>query len=131
MSADEELERLKAKRLEEMRMRAGAARAGAPGPKKARDPREILAGRLGYRGEEVLRNAEAQFPKETRAVVSKLASIIESGELPDVIDGGSLLSLFRSIGLSVRMQTRITVEQDGKMVSLSDRLSGRKSGERR
>jgi len=31
--------------------------------------------------------------------------------------------LFRSVGLNVRMETKINVEQDGKFVSLSDKLS--------
>jgi len=31
--------------------------------------------------------------------------------------------LFRSIGLNIKMQTKINVEQDGKFVSLSDKLS--------
>ena len=33
-----------------------------------------------------------------------------------------LLALFRSVGLNVRMDTKINVEQDGKFVSLSDRF---------
>jgi hypothetical protein len=35
--------------------------------------------------------------------------------------------LFRSVGLNVRMETKINVEQDGKFVSLSDKLSSKPS----
>ena len=35
---------------------------------------------------------------------------------------GKLLTLFRSIGLNIRMNTKINVEQDGKFVSLTDKL---------
>ena len=41
----------------------------------------------------------------------------------EILDGGKLLGLFRSIGLSVRMDTKINIQQDGKFVSLTDKLS--------
>lgn len=92
-----------------------------PTPKKS--PREVLISKLGYRGLEVLQNAESQFPNETRTIVEKLSELIETGEINEVIDGGKLLLLFRSVGMNIRMQTKINVEQDGKFVSLSDKLS--------
>ena len=92
-------------------------------PKTIVSPRQILVTKLGYRGVEVLQNAESQFPNETKIVVEKLAELIKSGEIDEVIDGGKLLMLFRSVGLNIRMQTKINVEQDGKFVSLSDKLS--------
>jgi len=58
-------------------------------------------------------------------VVEKLAELITSGEITEILDGGKLLMLFRSIGLNIRMETKINVEQDGKFVSLSDKLSNR------
>jgi len=39
------------------------------------------------------------------------------------------LGLFRAIGLNIRMETKINVEQDGKFVSLSDKLSSKSSDE--
>ena len=132
---DAELERLKARRLAEMRQRArmqesaggeeaGAkpARQGAPG----RSPREALVSVLGHRGAEVLEAAERQYPAQAPAVVDELGRMVMHGQLPGGLDGGGLLYVFRSVGINVRLNTRITVEQDGKMVSLSDRLG--KSG---
>src|ERR1700682_5921493 len=87
-------------------------------------PRDLVVKQLGYRGIEVLQNAEAQFPEESKVVVEKLAEIIQGGEVTEIIDGGKLLTLFRSLGIRVRMQTTINVEQDGKMVSWSDKLKG-------
>ena len=119
---DPELESLMAKRMAEMRSRAArGAEEKEEAPSKS--PREIVVGRLGYRGLEVLRNAEAQRPRETAVLVAKLAEIIESGELRDPIGGGDLLALFGSLGIRIRMETRISVESDGKLVSLSDKLS--------
>lgn len=83
--------------------------------------------KLGFRGLEVLENAEFQFPNETKMIIQKLFELIKTGEINETIDGGQLLTLFRSIGLNIRMATKINVEQDGKFVSLSDKLSNQSS----
>lgn len=95
--------------------------------KEAPPARQILVGRLGYRGLEVLENAEFQFPKETMMIIGKLAELIQSGDLTEKINGGQLLTLFRSLGMNVRVKTTINVEQDGKFVSLSEKLKTSKS----
>ncbi len=87
------------------------------------NPRDILVKVLGYRGMEVLQNAESQFPNETKMIVQKLSELIKTGELNETLDGGKLLALFRAVGLHIRMETKINVEQDGKFVSLTDKLS--------
>lgn len=129
---DSELERLKAKRLAEMQQNISTRKEIETSPtntqsKVTKNPRDILVGRLGFRGLEVLQNAELQFPNDTHMVVEKLAELITSGEITEILDGGKLLTLFRSIGLNIRMETKINVEQDGKFVSLSDKLSSKSS----
>ncbi len=84
--------------------------------------RDVLVRNLGYRGEEVLQNAEFQYPVQAPIVIHKLGELLASGEIDEQIDGGKLLALFRSIGISVRMNTKINVAKDGKLVSLSDKL---------
>ena len=130
MSEDKDLERLQAKRLEEMRKNLSFQRkqskiAASEKEEKGNkpSPREIVIKRLGYRGLEVLQNAEYQFPKETEIISLKLSELISSGDITEVLDGGNLLELFRSVGINVRMKTKINVEKDGKFVSLSDKLS--------
>ena len=130
MSEDKDLERLQAKRLEEMRKNLSFQRkqgkiAASEKEQKGNkpSPREIVIKRLGYRGLEVLQNAEYQFPKETEIISLKLSELISSGDITEVLDGGNLLELFRSVGINVRMKTKINVEKDGKFVSLSDKLS--------
>src|SRR5438132_8594976 len=81
--------------------------------------------RVLFRSLEILQNAESQFPNETKLVVDKLADLIQSGEVTEIIDGGKLLTLFRSIGIRVRVETTIHVEEDGKLVSWSDKLKER------
>lgn len=123
---DKELERLKAKRFAEMQKNISFKKKQellkSDKNEKKPEPREILISNLGYRGSEVLKNAETQFPSETKIVVEKLAELISSGEIDEKIDGGKLLLLFRSVGLNIRMQTKINIEQDGKFVSLSEKL---------
>lgn len=124
---DKELELLKAKRMLEMQknisQRQRVDEKPQPPTQKV-SPRDIVLKQLGYRGEEVLQNAESQFPNETKVVIEKLAELIQGGEVTEIIDGGKLLTLFRSVGIHVRIQTTINVEQDGKMVSWSDKLKG-------
>ncbi len=129
---DSELERLKAKRLAEMQKNISTKQEIEKTQELAKDkpqenPRDLLVNRLGFRGLEVLENAESQFPNETKMIVEKLSELIKTGEINEVIDGGKLLTLFRSIGISVRMATKINIEQDGKFVSLSDKLSNQSS----
>ena len=126
---DKDLERLKAKRLAEMRDNLSSQRAQEritasknEQQDKKPSPREIVVKRLGYRGMEVLQNAEYQFPKETEIIVLKLSELISSGDIKEVLDGGNLLALFRAVGINIRMKTKINVEKDGKFVSISDKL---------
>lgn len=127
---DKELEQLKKKRLAEMEKNIALKQRleEIPISKKTQpSAREILVKNLGYRGLEVLQNAESQFPSETKTVVEKLGELLYSGEISEEIDGGKLLALFRSVGINVRMQTKINVEQDGEFVSLSDKLTSKSS----
>ncbi len=124
---DKELELLKAKRLLEMQKNISLQQKQeelktTKQDQKTTNPREILIKQLGYRGLEVLQNAESQFPEDTKLIIDKLADLIQSGEVAETIDGGKLLTLFRSLGIRVRVATTINVEQDGKLVSWSDKL---------
>ena len=125
---DSELERLKAKRLAEMQKNISTKQEAEPttDAEKEKDPensRDSVIKILGFRGLEVLQNAESQFPNETKMIIEKLSELIKTGEMNESIDGGKLLTLFRSVGINVRMATKINVEQDGKFVSLTDKLS--------
>ena len=133
---DSELERLKAKRLAEMQKNISIKQdvESAPEPTKETvseiTPRDSLITVLGFRGLEVLENAESQFPNETKTIIEKLSELVKTGEInasTESLDGGKLLALFRSVGLNIRMDTKINVEQDGKFVSLSDRFSNKSS----
>lgn len=123
MTDDKELDRLMAQRLAEMKR--NAQKRNETVPEKPKSLRDVLVSALGYRGIEVLEAAEKQFPRHTEIIVPQIANLIKSGEIPQSLDGGQLLAIFRLIGIPVRLQTSIRVQEDGKMVSLSKKISQR------
>ncbi len=102
--------------------RERAKASSAAQKKKPRTPREILLGFLYDRGDEVLSLAYAQYPSQTEPIVTKIAELIMTGELTEKISGGELLALFRSVGLRIRVDTTIKVEDDGKLIPFSEKL---------
>ena len=125
---DKELEILKAKRLAEMQKNISSQEQQKDSEQKLDITKEQITSRdyvvknLGYRGMEVLQNAESQFPNEAKIIIEKLGELISSGDINEVLDGGKLLVLFRSVGVNIRMQNKINVEQDGKFVSITDKF---------
>jgi DNA-binding TFAR19-related protein (PDSD5 family) len=87
-----------------------------------RTSREIISDYLYDRGEEVLKLAESQFPIQTKSLINEIAELIRIGEISQRISGGELLALLRSVGLNIRVNTSIKIEDHGKLVSLSDKL---------
>jgi len=125
---DNELEQLKKKRLAEMQKNISLKqKKEQSSEQKKLNPRDLVLKNLGYRGLEVLQNAESQYPNETKIVIQKLAELISSGEIDEKLDGGKLLTLFRVVGLNVHVKTTINVEQDGKFISLSEKFSEKSS----
>ena len=84
--------------------------------------REYLSKYLYDKGEDFLDIAEAQFPIQTRRIVHQIVELIKSMDIKDRISGRELLSLFRSVGVNVRINTTIKIEDHGKLVSLQDKL---------
>ena len=124
---DKELEMLKAKRLAEMQKNLSTQNQSdeninEENEKSKPSLRDYVVNRLGYRGMEVLQNAEYQFPNESKIIIEKLGELISSGDINETLDGGKLLVLFRSVGLSVRMENKINVEKDGKFISIADKF---------
>ena len=93
-----------------------------------RTSREIISDYLYDRGEEVLKLAESQFPIQTKSLINEIAELIRIGEIKQRISGGELLALLRSVGLNIRVNTTIKIEDHGKLVSLSDKLKQEKEG---
>ena len=131
---DKEFEMLKAKRLAEMQKNLSMQTQSDKNTKEENEKpqpslRDHVVNSLGYRGMEVLQNAEYQFPNESKIVIEKLGELISSGDINETLDGGKLLVLFRSVGLNIRMENKINVEKDGKFVSIADKFKKSKDGD--
>jgi DNA-binding TFAR19-related protein (PDSD5 family) len=121
---DPDIAIIKARKMKEMREQAAALEKSKKSEKQqhSKTDKEIIRSYLYDRGEEVLNLAESQFPTQTRAIIGRIAQFIKTGEIDQRISGGELLSLFRSIGLNIRVNTSIKIEDHGKLVSFSDKL---------
>jgi len=130
MEEDPDIEILKAKKMQEImqRMMKQKKQDNIEKDIKKREPseREILLSYLYDRGDEVLNLAESQFPSETRAIVSRIVELINSGEINRKISGGELLSLFRAIGMNIKINTTIKIEEHGKYMSFAEKLKQNK-----
>ncbi len=124
---DTDLAIIKARKMKELReymslMEKEKLRRQEAESKSRRTDREVILDYLYDRGDEVLRLAESQFPIQTKAIVHRIVELIKFGELNQSISGGELLALFRSVGLSVRVNNNIKIEDHGKLISFSERL---------
>jgi DNA-binding TFAR19-related protein (PDSD5 family) len=125
---DPDIAIIKARKMKEMRKQAAELEKAKTIKKQQaqrtqpKTDREIVLEYLYDRAEEVLNLAESQFPSQTNIIVSRIADLIRIGELQQRISGGELLMLFRSIGINVRVNTSIKIEEHGKLVSFSDKL---------
>ncbi|HYA83300.1 MAG TPA: DNA-binding protein [Candidatus Bathyarchaeia archaeon] len=122
---DPDITIIKARKMKELQKQAAIdekRKAMKQHETQPRTDREIIRSYLYDRGEEVLNLSEYQFPIQTKAVVKKIVELIKLGEINQRISGGELLALFRSVGMNVRVNTSIRIEDHGKLVSFSDKL---------
>jgi DNA-binding TFAR19-related protein (PDSD5 family) len=132
MEEDSDIEILKAKKMKEMMKRMikqKKEKMEKDVRKHEPSEREILLSYLYDRGDEVLNLAESQFPVETRAITNRIVELINIGEINRKISGGELLSLFRSLGLNVKINTTIKIEEHGKYVSFAEKLKQNKEND--
>ena len=132
-SDDPEIDIINARKLRELREKAAALerakanqqqqqQSSSSSTSRPKSSREILSPYLYDRADEVLDLAYGQYPVQTEAIVTRIARLILDGEITNRISGGELLMLFRSVGLKIRVNTTIKVEDNGKFVSFSDKL---------
>lgn len=128
MSQDEdpELAIIKARKMKQLKEKAALSEKIKEDEIKTNmtkiDDKEILLKYLYDRGDEVLRLADSQFPVQTRIIVKRIVELIRSGEIDSLISGGELLAIFRSVGLRVRVDTNIRIEDHGKFISFGEKL---------
>ena len=117
------MERLKARKIQKMQQRFRQQEE----QKKSEDqkplpPREVLKSILVGRAWEVLDAAESQYPGPTQMLEKELARLVQQGRLKGPVSAEQLMWLFRSLGLDVRLETKIQVYESGELKSLADKF---------
>jgi DNA-binding TFAR19-related protein (PDSD5 family) len=127
-SDDPDIDIINARKLRELREKAAAIeKAKVNQQQQPKSSREIVSAYLYDRADQVLELAYGQYPSQTEAIVTKIARLILSGEITSRISGGELLALFRAVGLNIRVNTTIKVEDKGKLISFSEKLKQQKN----
>lgn len=125
---DPELQIIKARKMKQLKEKAKLFEKMKEDETKAKtevskiDDKQVLLKYLYDRGDEVLKLAESQFPVQTRIIINRIADLIKSGEIDSLISGGELLAIFRSVGLRIRVDTSIRIEDHGKFISFGEKL---------
>lgn len=123
---DPELAIIKARKMKQLKEKAALIEKIKEDETKTNmtkiDDKEIVLKYLYDRGDEVLRLAEAQYPVQTEIIIKRIADLIKSREIDSLISGGELLAIFRSVGLRIRVDTSIRIEDHGKFISFGEKL---------
>ncbi|MCJ7573081.1 DNA-binding protein [Candidatus Bathyarchaeota archaeon] len=124
---DDELERIKQRRLREMQRKMLLQQSQAAEPKKLEAARvqsnaEVLGGVFQGRAWEVYNAAKEQFPLVMPEVERILVDAVKAGKVNQKIDGESLVGFFRQIGLNVRLNTQIRFAEHGELKTLEQKL---------
>ena len=125
---DPELQKIKARKMKQMKEKAKLFEKMKEDETKAKtevskiDDKQILLKYLYDRGVEVLELAELQFPVQTKIIINRIVDLIKSGEIDSLISGGEMLAIFRSVGLRIRVDTNIRIEEHGKLISFGEKL---------
>lgn len=126
MSSDLDLDIWKRKRLLEMQKRLATkqAKEEQKTSESKKSPEELLGQIFVDRAREVYRAAKAQYPTIMARLTRELAVLIEQGRLKGPVSGEQLLGFLRTLGLDVRLETKIRVLESGELKSLADKLKG-------
>jgi programmed cell death protein 5 len=124
---DEELERIKRRRMLELQRRMLQEEKAEEEPEKPAEPtpREILNGMFAGRAWEVYETAKIQYPTVMPQVEQALVEGIKSGKIQDRIDGESLFVFLRQLGLNVRLNTKIRYKDHGELKTIGQRIKER------
>ena len=126
---DDELERIKQKRLAEMKRKMLLKqimdqRESEPEPETPREAtnQEVLDAMFGNRAWEVYSAAAYQYPQVIAQVEQILVEGIKEGKIANIIDGAALMGFFRQVGLPVRLNTKIRISEHGELKTLEQKM---------
>jgi DNA-binding TFAR19-related protein (PDSD5 family) len=116
---DLELKRLQLRKMIKLASQLAGGQAEAKQPREP-TPLEVVKASLGPKGDVVLEAALEQYTRETMRIVERLAELIKAGAVAGPIDGGELYSLFRQLGLRVKLDTKIVYVKRGEARDLRE-----------
>ncbi|TSA49625.1 hypothetical protein D4R47_03540 [archaeon] len=125
---DEELERIKQKRLEELRRKMLLNQIKEKEPETEPEPtkeptnEEILDNYFRNRAWEVWNAANHQYPQVMPKIEVMLVDAMKQGKIKDYIDGANLMGFFRQVGIPVRLDTKIRVSEHGELKTLEQKI---------
>ena len=124
---DDELERIKQKRLAEMKRKMLLKqimnqRESEPETPREATNQEVLDAMFGYRAWEVYSAAAYQYPQVIGQVEQILVEGIKEGKIANIIDGAALMGFFRQVGLPVRLNTKIRISEHGELKTLEQKM---------
>jgi len=126
--SDDELERLKRKKMQELQRRMAtkdaveAAQALTKDKPKEPSIDQMLDTIFGDRAWEVWRIAREQFPQVIPQVEQALVDAVKQGKIREKIDGGGLAMFLRQIGVPLRLNTQIRFAEHGELKTLEQKL---------
>ena len=119
---EDELERLKRRKLLEMQRRLLKQRQEPEEPPEEPTSREVLDRYFYGRAWEVYNAARLQFPTVMPQVERALVEAMRAGRVRQRIDGESLYHFLRQIGLPVRLRTTIRYKEHGELKTLEQKI---------
>jgi DNA-binding TFAR19-related protein (PDSD5 family) len=120
--SDKELDIIRRKRLQELKKHLEIKAEAEVKDQKVENTQVVLNRFFIDRAWEVLNAAKVQYPQAAEYVENTLAKLIREGKIKTQISGEELYGLFLRLGFRVRLQTKITVLEHGKVKSLEDKI---------
>ncbi|MEM2849876.1 MAG: hypothetical protein QXI36_06350 [Candidatus Bathyarchaeia archaeon] len=123
MSEDSELNSLMRKKYLEIQRKLMAKTLKSPPEEdKAPDYESIVRNALDSSGLRILSALKSQYPDEAYTIINVLGKAIADRKIPAEISGGDFYQLLLSLGIRVRLDTKIYVERKGRVKEFSDYL---------
>jgi DNA-binding TFAR19-related protein (PDSD5 family) len=116
--SDKELERLRRRRLVQLSNRLLTEKEER---KEGNDKKELLNKVFVGRAWEVFNATQAQYPQVAEKLGEGLSQLASLGKITQVT-GEELYYLLRKMGLRVKLNTKIRIQEHGKLKSIEDKM---------
>ena len=124
LNEDRELDSLRQKRLLQLKRSILRNKNVKTEEQKTKEkiPENFLKTVFVGRAQELWSTAERQYPQATKKLEKILGDLLKTGKLKGPLTGEQIFSLFRRIGLPVRLKTKIRILESGELKTIADKL---------